>query len=244
MADGIEQDKNRMGASLRIVPIILIIGSLLINCTGGNGPEDRTRTNDTVELTPMEKVIRGQYDMDQMTQTEMAQAGEIIIFGRLTGGNPTLADVGKGLCPMCHTVTGPAIRDAAPDLTANDKQTGQAIGVRGTSRIKDPRYLKGDFIQKEAFPGSGRALSALEYLAESHVCPSCFVVEGFGKKGSNDRESPMIAMHLPPNCQTIEEVIMIDTYLYLKDGLEPPQPNEIRTAYEKFLPDSGRSAAC
>ncbi len=193
-------------------------------------------------MTVEERVRHGKYDIDEMTPKEMAQAGEFIIFGRLTQGAPTGVDVGKGLCPLCHTVTGISIRDAAPDLTANEKTTRVPIALRGEHRIRDPNFSGGASIQKESRPGSGRAKSNLEYIVESHTCPSCYVVSGFGKKGTQDRESPMIALHAPPNCQSIEEAIMIDTYLYVKDGLPPPSPAEIRTSYEKFLPFTGPSA--
>ena len=192
-------------------------------------------------MAPQERVMLGKYDVEKMTAKEMAEAGEVIIFGRLTDGHPNAADVGKGLCPLCHNVTGVVMRDAAPDLTANH-QTGIPIGLRGELRIQDPRYQKADFVNTEAYSGSGRAATGLEYIVESHVCPSCYVVSGFGKKGTNDRESPMVVMHLPPNCQTIEEAIMIDTYLYMKDGLNPPPPDAIRAAYEKFIPESERTA--
>ncbi len=186
--------------------------------------------------------MRGIYEPDRMTAAERAEVGEILIFGRPTGGRPTAADVGKSLCPMCHTVAGDPIRDAAPDLTANESQTRMPIAVRGETRVLEARYRNADFIQAEAFPGTGRAMNGLEYIVESHICPSCYVVAGFGKKGTDDRESPMVPMHLPPNCQSADEEIMIMTYLYVKDGLTPPEPAAIRAAYRKFLPDPKKGA--
>jgi len=72
---------------------------------------------------------------------------------------------GKGTCTLCHNAMG-----RAPML---DK-----IGTVSAERLKDPRY-------------KGAAKTVEEYLHESLVKPSAFVVSGFGKSGTNDTESPM-----------------------------------------------------
>ena len=72
---------------------------------------------------------------------------------------------GKGTCTLCHNNLG-----RAPLL--------DAIGEIAPERLKDPRY-------------KGEAGNIEEYLTESLVKPSAFVVAGFGKKGTNDAESPM-----------------------------------------------------
>ena len=72
---------------------------------------------------------------------------------------------GKGTCTLCHNSMG-----RAPML---DK-----IGAVSAERLKDPRY-------------KGSAKTVEEYLMESLVKPSAFVVAGFGKAGTNDSESPM-----------------------------------------------------
>lgn len=72
---------------------------------------------------------------------------------------------GKGTCTLCHNAMG-----RAPML---DK-----IGTVAPERMKDARY-------------KGTAKSIEEYLKESLVKPSVFVVAGFGKSGTNDTESPM-----------------------------------------------------
>ncbi len=71
----------------------------------------------------------------------------------------------KGTCTLCHNAMG-----RAPML---DK-----IGTVSAERLKDPRY-------------KGTAKTVEEYLHESLVKPSAFVVSGFGKAGTNDTESPM-----------------------------------------------------
>lgn len=72
---------------------------------------------------------------------------------------------GKGTCTLCHNSMG-----RAPML---DK-----VGAVSETRLKDPRY-------------KGSAKTVEEYLLESLVKPSAFVVAGFGKSGTNDTESPM-----------------------------------------------------
>ena len=72
---------------------------------------------------------------------------------------------GKGTCTLCHNSLG-----RAPMLNT--------IADVVPARLKDPRY-------------EGEAEDLEEYLMESLVKPSAFVVEGFGKKGSNDTKSPM-----------------------------------------------------
>lgn len=72
---------------------------------------------------------------------------------------------GKGTCTLCHNSLG-----RAPDLAT--------IAETAQSRMNDPLY-------------KGEAESVEEYLIESLIQPSAFVVAGFGKKGSNDTESPM-----------------------------------------------------
>ncbi|TAN84438.1 MAG: c-type cytochrome [Gallionella sp.] len=72
---------------------------------------------------------------------------------------------GKGTCTLCHNAMG-----RAPML---DK-----IGTAAPENIKSSRY-------------KGTAKTVEEYLRESLLKPSAFVVSGFGKAGSNDTESPM-----------------------------------------------------
>ena len=174
--------------------------------------------------------------IESMSAEEISEMGEVIIFGRVTAGNPNDADVGKGQCPLCHTVSGTVKRDRGPDLTAADEGTHVPIGQRGEIRLKDDRYINFGKQVAESFKGSGRAKTAVQYIAESHSCPSCYVVAGFGTKGTNDTESPMPIIHKAPISLSIDELIAVDTYLFTKDGLPAPSPALIRAAYEKFIP--------
>ncbi|HXC61237.1 MAG TPA: nitric oxide reductase [Nitrospiria bacterium] len=172
-------------------------------------------------------------DILNMPKDKLVDMGETIIFGGVGGMDSRRTD-GKGQCPLCHTFKKGDIGDRAPNLLG--------IGTRAAQRIKDPRYLKPNTVQTEAFPGSGRATTAEEYIAESHSCPSCFVVEGFGVKGTNDRESPMPTIHKPPVSLSIPELIAVDTFLWARLSPEEatPSPAEIKAAYEKFIPPAER----
>ena len=72
---------------------------------------------------------------------------------------------GKGTCTLCHNSLG-----RAPML--------DVIGATAPERLADANY-------------KGSSTNIEEYLIESLVEPSAYVVEGFGKAGTNDSESPM-----------------------------------------------------
>jgi len=165
-------------------------------------------------------------DLDHMTTEELVAGGEVIIFGEIGGEKER--GIGKGQCPLCHTFEAGDPSDRAPNLLGVTK--------RAAERIKEPRYLHPDTVQTESFQGSGRATTAMEYLAESNVCTSCYVVAGFGAKGTNDRESPYASIDRPPISLSIDEMIMVNTWLYWHDGQQPPPVAVMRAAFEKFIP--------
>lgn len=84
--------------------------------------------------------------------------------------------------------------------------------------------------------------TSIEYIAESHVCPTCYVVGGFGVKGTQNRESPMPRIHKPPISLTIPDLIAVDTWLFVKDGETPPHPKVIEDIYHKLIPEGDRPA--
>jgi len=69
------------------------------------------------------------------------------------------------------------------------------------------------------------------YLRESMLQPSAYVVKGFGKKGSNDTESPMPAVDQPPIKLSELAVDAIIAYLQNKDG------NEVTVALPTDAPE-------
>jgi mono/diheme cytochrome c family protein len=100
----------------------------------------------------------------------------------------------KGACTLCHNKLG-----RAPDLLVLN------VSKVSEERLKDSRY-------------KGKAGDVEGYLRESMMEPSAYVVEGFGKKGSNDTESPMPAVDKPPIQLSPLEIGAIIAYLQKKDG--------------------------
>src|SRR6266705_5338635 len=175
-------------------------------------------------------------DVRQMSVSERSDLGEKLIFGAV-GASGTQGAIGKGQCPLCHGFQKGFLSERAPNLFG--------VPTRALERLTDPKYSqkdpsKRDTVQKEACPGCGTAQSAAEYIAESHACPNCYGVAGFGVKGSNDRESPMPAIHKPPIALSFDELIAVDTWLFAREGVDPPSPDEIEAAYKKFIPESDR----
>lgn len=101
---------------------------------------------------------------------------------------------GKGTCTLCHNKLG-----RAPDLLTFN------VGKVSLERISDSQY-------------QGKAKDAEGYLRESMLQPSAYVVKGFGKKGTNDTESPMPAVDQAPIQLSEVEINAIIAYLQKKDG--------------------------
>ena len=189
------------------------------------------QSSEEIYLQELEAVIMK--GAEHMTTEELSLLGELIIFGRIVNGNPTDRDVGRGQCSLCHTFKEGQAQRYRLDLNL------YGIIERAAERIREPRYLNPDTVQTESFPGSGRATTVQEYLAESNVCTSCYVVEGYfeiisGNKYS--KESPMPPIHKPPTSMKIDEMIAIDTWIYINQDKAPPPVSEMRAAYEKFIP--------
>ncbi len=115
---------------------------------------------------------------------------------------------GKGTCTLCHNKLG-----RAPDLLV--------LNVEKVSleRIADSRY-------------QGSAKDVEGYIRESMVDPGRYVVAGFGKKGSNDTESPMPAIDQPPVQLSSVEIDAIVAFLQDKDG------NTVTVALPTDVPES------
>ena len=101
---------------------------------------------------------------------------------------------GKGTCTLCHNNLG-----RAPDMLTYD------VVKVSADRLADARY-------------QGQAKDVEAYLRESMVQPSAYVVEGFGKKGTNDSESPMPAVDQPPIGLSPLAIDAIIAYMQHKDG--------------------------
>mgnify|MGYP003993664289 CR=1 FL=1 len=101
---------------------------------------------------------------------------------------------GKGTCTLCHNSLG-----RAPGL--------DTITEIATQRMADPKY-------------KGEADDVESYLIESLIEPSAFVVAGFGKKGTNDAESPMPDVSSGGIALSEAEIAAVVAYLQDKSGGE------------------------
>lgn len=116
---------------------------------------------------------------------------------------------GKGTCTLCHNSLGRApVLNTITDLVP--------------ARLKDARY-------------AGQAEDIEGYLMESLVRPSAFVVKGFGKKGSNDSESPM--PDVSAGSIALSEPELAAVVAYLQDASGGDVTVEIPTAASPATPE-------
>ncbi|MEJ1497525.1 MAG: c-type cytochrome [Candidatus Sedimenticola sp. (ex Thyasira tokunagai)] len=104
----------------------------------------------------------------------------------------------KGTCTLCHK---PAPLGRAPDIQGFD------MVAKAAERLADEHY-------------KGGSTDTAGYILESMVDPSAYVVASWGKKGSNDTESPMPAVDKAPIQLSAMEMDAITAYLQSKDGNE------------------------
>ncbi|MEN8180724.1 MAG: c-type cytochrome [Pseudomonadota bacterium] len=104
----------------------------------------------------------------------------------------------KGTCTLCHK---PPPLGRAPDIQGED------MVALSAERLADERY-------------QGEAKDAAGYILESMLDPGRYVVATWGKKGSNDSESPMPAIDKAPIQLSSMEMDAITAYLQAKDGNE------------------------
>lgn len=119
---------------------------------------------------------------------------------------------GKGTCTLCHNNLG-----RAPDLLTFN------VSKVSLERLEDSGY-------------QGTATDVETYLRESMLKPSAYVVKGFGKKGTNDTESPMPAVDQPPIKLSGMAVDAIIAFLQNKDG------NEVTVALPTDAPEQDAGA--
>ncbi len=132
---------------------------------------------------------------------EEIDAGSLDMAGMVSLGQQLFS--GKGTCTLCHNK-----RLRAPDLLALD------LAKSFPQRLADPRYT-GTARSKEGAQAIG------EYIHESMLDPSKYVVAGFGKKGSGDTISQMPKINLPPISLSPVEIDAITAFLQDRAGLTP-----------------------
>lgn len=102
---------------------------------------------------------------------------------------------GKGACALCHS----PVAGRAPLL--------EKAAAVAEARLKEKNY-------------KGKATSAEEYLYESLVSPSAFVVPGFGASGTNDTVSPMPGVKESAIGLSETEIKAVIAYLQRLAGVE------------------------
>ena len=113
---------------------------------------------------------------------------------------------GKGTCTLCHNAMG-----RAPDTLEMD------LAATFPERLADARYT--------GISAGGEGAKAVEdYIRESMREPSAYVVAGFGKKGSNDTESPMPIVDQAPIELSNVEMNAVIAFLQDRAAMEPTVP--------------------
>lgn len=186
----------------------------------------------------LEAYARFYVRVDSLTVEERADIGEEMIFGEL-GARPdqTSTPIGKAQCTLCHRFEKGSNGWAGPNL--------HGIVKHARVLVTDASYLSRSktTAQPEAFPGSGIAITAIEYLAESKVCPSCYITPGTWFHRDDWEESPQPKLQKPPISLTVDEMIAIDTWLFLQEGEQAPSLETMRAAYDKFLKKEDRAGS-
>ncbi len=143
--------------------------------------------------------VRGEPPVEEEIDT-----GTIDMAGMIALGEKLFT--GKGTCTLCHNDLG-----RAPDLLKLD------LAKTFPSRLADQRY---DGVAK----GKKGAKAIEAYILESMHEPSKYVVAGFGKKGSDDKISPMPTVNKAPISLSDVEMNAVTAFLQDKAGLEPTVP--------------------
>ena len=159
-----------------------------------------------------------------VTMEEFAEMGRVIIFGaQQVAGQKS---IGKGQCPLCHTFDPGDDSGRCPNLFG--------VENRSHDRVKEDRYATSPVAIGETEPASGIVkgkydeipeeyrrqhgpdeFTGEDYIRESVMCPTCYVVEKFGADG--DTKSPMPIISKPPISLSRNEVNAVIAYLQSKD---------------------------
>lgn len=170
---------------------------------------------------------------------ERTNAGEKLILGEVIspGFSEDKGLVGQAQCTLCHAISKKEWKQGCGHPLCGPELKG--VSLRTKALLKTHEYLdrrtKG--AQPEAFPGSGVPNTVIEYLAESNVCPSCYVVPGYiNWPDEHGRESRMPPINRPAIWLSRDEMIAVDTWILVQDSEEVPPTSVMRAAYDKFLP--------
>lgn len=168
-------------------------------------------------------------DLRQIPIEKLIRIGKNVIFGtdnlKEVFDKREVIPIGRGQCPLCHSFFVEQKAERCPNLMALSTQSQKLLQVsieeRSHHRIKDPRYVeaKQKYAQGERDTGIvPHAETGGQYLIESQYCPDCYVVEGYGLKGTNDMASPMPAIHSIPILLEDFEIVAVTAYLQAIDN--------------------------
>jgi len=135
---------------------------------------------------------------------EKIDTGSLDMAGMIALGEKLFK--GKGTCTLCHNDLG-----RAPDMLNMD------LKEEFSAQIANPKY---NGIAKDAT--GAKAIE--DYIRESMIDPSAYVVAGFGKKGTNDTVSPMPKVDAAPIELSEVEMNAIIAFLQDRAGFEPTVP--------------------
>ena len=178
---------------------------------------------------------------------ERIVVGERLVLGDLLKGQPRRVMIGRAQCVLCHTASKGEWEQPCGHTRCGPAFKG--VSVRTRALLASPQYRarRAWGVQQEAFPGNGIAETLVEYLAESNVCPSCYVVPGYlNFPDERGRESRMPRIYRPAILLSRDEMIAVDTWILAQDGEQIPALAVMRAAYDKFMPrdeDPGASPA-
>jgi hypothetical protein len=189
---------------------------------------------------------------EDLTMEEYVEMGRVIVMGaKQVAGQKS---IGKGQCPLCHTFDPGDNIGRCPNLFG--------VEARSHTRIKEDRYLNLPIKVGEVEPATGivkgvpdqipeeyrRAgspeLIGEDYLRESIMCPTCYVVKDYGKDG--DTKSPMPVITKPPISLSPVEANAVIAWLQSKDtpgefaNVTVPLPTAGATAEEAPADDEER----
>ena len=137
-------------------------------------------------------------------KVEVVAAGSLDMAGMISYGERLFK--GNGTCTLCHNDMGRApdllqinLADAFAESFADARYNGVAKGKSGPAAVE-------------------------AYIRESMLAPSAYVVAGYGKKGTNDTESPMPTVDKPPIGLAPVEINALIAFLEDRAGIEPTVP--------------------
>jgi putative heme-binding domain-containing protein len=126
--------------------------------------------------------------------------------GDTIGRSPEVGETifwGKGKCHTCHSLgdEGSAVR--APNLGAHGNEFPLPIATRAAERAK------------EISEKTGKPMTAADYIIDSHLNPSAYVVDGY--------KDEMPTVWKPPIALNLDEIFSVDLYLQSQGGEPNPE---------------------